>query len=370
MAEIVSTRTGAGEGDIARLAELLGAGKLVVLPTETVYGVAASARSAGALAALRALQSSVGNTWHTHDPRRVISAAGVEHAAHRRLIEKLSPGGVRYMIETDRVQFDGEPEGTFVLDGCLCVRVPDHAFTNEVLARVRGPVAIGWVPSDISSTGRSLDGRGLADALDRAGIAAAVDDGPTRIGKTSTPLRLTRAGGYRVLGEGAVDARTIDAAMKRVVLFVCSGNTCRSPMAEAIARDLFDKRPLSNMPLIAASAGTSAFDGDGATAEGDQALRHLGVRLQSHRSRLLTREMIREAEAIFAMTRGHRAAILQMMPEAADKVQLLNPSGRDIADPIGSGLDTYISTAEAIRAGILLRFRERGWIEELPGVSR
>ena len=141
-------------------------------------------------------------------------------------------------------------------------------------------------------------------------------------------------------------------------------------MAEAIARDLFEQRPLSNMPLVAMSAGTAAFEGDGATPEGDQALRHLGVQPRAHRSRVLTREMIREAEAIFAMTRGHLAAILQMMPEAAGKVQLLNPSGRDIADPIGSGLERYISTAEAIRAGILLRFRERGWIEELPGGSR
>jgi L-threonylcarbamoyladenylate synthase len=370
VAEVISSRSGAGEGDCARVAEWLRAGKLVVLPTETVYGVAASARSPAAMAALRAMQSSLGNTWHTHDPQRAIEAAGITHEAHRRLIEKLTPGGVRFMIETDRTVVDGEPESTFVLDGCLCVRVVDHAFTNQVLALVPGPVAIGRVPSDVSAGGRVLETSGLAAALDRAGIVAAVDDGPTRLGTTSTPIRLTRAGGYRVLGTGAVDARTIDAAMKRVVLFVCSGNTCRSPMAEAIARDLFEKRPISNMPLIAVSAGTSAFDGDGATVEGDQALRHLGVRPQTHRSRLLTREMIREAEAVFAMTRGHQAAILQMMPEAAEKVQLLQPSGRDIADPIGSGLDTYISTAEAIRAGILLRFRERGWIEELPGVSR
>jgi protein-tyrosine-phosphatase/tRNA A37 threonylcarbamoyladenosine synthetase subunit TsaC/SUA5/YrdC len=326
VAEVISSRSGAGNGDCARVAEWLRAGKLVILPTETVYGVAASARSSAAMAALRALQSNPGNTWHTHDPQRVIEAVGIRHEAHRRLLEKLTPGGVRFMIETDRTSVDGEPEGTFVLEGSLCVRVAD--------------------------------------------IVAAVDDGPTRLGQTSTPIRLTRAGGYRVLGEGAVDERTIDAAMKRVVLFVCSGNTCRSPMAEAIARDLFDKRPLSNMPLVAMSAGTSAFDGDGSTPEGDQALRHLGVLPRPHRSRLLTREMIREADAIFAMTRGHRASIVQMMPEAVEKVQLLQPSGRDIADPIGSGLDTYISTAEAIRAGILLRFRERGWIEELPGVSR
>jgi protein-tyrosine phosphatase len=370
VAEVISSRSGAGNGDCARVAEWLRAGKLVILPTETVYGVAASARSSAAMAALRALQSNPGNTWHTHDPQRVIEAVGIRHEAHRRLLEKLTPGGVRFIIETDRTSVDGEPEGTFVLEGSLCVRVADHAFTNQVLAEVPGPVAIGRVPSEISSSGRILDGKGLAAALDRAGIVAAVDDGPTRLGQTSTPIRLTRAGGYRVLGEGAVDERTIDAAMKRVVLFVCSGNTCRSPMAEAIARDLFDKRPLSNMPLVAMSAGTSAFDGDGSTPEGDQALRHLGVLPRPHRSRLLTREMIREADAIFAMTRGHRASIVQMMPEAAEKVQLLQPSGRDIADPIGSGLDTYISTAEAIRAGILLRFRERGWIEELPGVSR
>ncbi|MBY0111244.1 MAG: Sua5/YciO/YrdC/YwlC family protein [Phycisphaerales bacterium] len=376
MGDVLPSRPRGGEAAVAALVERaasqLDSGQLVVLPTETVYGAAASTTSPDALAALRALQSNPGNTWHTHDRQRVIEAAGLRHPAHLRMLDRLTPGGVRFLIDSDVTRVGQEPDGLFCLDGCLCVRIPDHPFTNAVLAAAKSPITIGRVPSFISSTGRSLDAADLPAALDRAGIALAINDGPTRLGSTSTPIQLTRAGGYRVLGDGAVDRRTIDAAMRRVILFVCSGNTCRSPMAEAIARDFFEKAPPSNMPLVALSAGTTAFDGDGATAEGDQALRHLGITPRPHRSRLLTREMIQEAEAVFAMTKGHRATILNMVPEAKDKVELLAPSGKDIPDPIGSGLEVYISTAEAIRAGILHRLRERNLVEteSRPGVSR
>lgn len=73
--------------------------------------------------------------------------------------------------------------------------------------------------------------------------------------------------------------------------------------------------------------------------------------------------MIQNAEVVYAMTKGHRATILKLAPDAADKVELLSPAGKDIPDPIGSGLEVYISTAEAIRAGILHRFRARKLVE-------
>ena len=365
--EIVKPPTRGGGTDIAalivRAADALKGESLVVLPTETVYGVAALGTSPKAMAALRALQANPGATWHAPDHERVFATGIVHHAAHRRLLERLTPGGVRFLIETERDRFADEPAGLFRYDECLCVRVPDHPITTKVLAAIDAPVAIGRVPAAISSNGRGLDAANLAAELDRAGIALAIDDSQTRLGSVSTPIRLTKAGGYRVLGDGAVDRRTIDEAMKRVILFVCSGNTCRSPMAEAIARDLFDKNPPSNMPLIAMSAGTTAFEGDGATPEGDQALRHLGILPRPHRSRPLTREMIQNAEVVYAMTKGHRATILKLAPDAADKVELLSPAGKDIPDPIGSGLEVYISTAEAIRAGILHRFRARKLVE-------
>lgn len=364
---IVKTPTRRGGEDLAALLERATAAlrreQLVVLPTETVYGVAALATSPRAMAALRALQASNGNTWHAPDRERVLATGLIQHPAHQRLLERLTPGGVRFLIETDRTRFADEPDDLFRFDDCLCLRIPDHPITARVLASLDDPIAIGRVPTTISAHGRGLDSPELAAALEAAGVALAVDDGPTRLGSVSTPIRLTRAGGYRVLGDGSVDRRTIDQAMKRVILFVCSGNTCRSPMAEAIARDLFDKNPPSNMPLVAMSAGTSAADGDAATPEGDLALRHLGVRPLPHRSRHLTREMIQQAEVVYAMTNAHRAAILRLDPDAAGKVELLSPAGKDIPDPIGSGPEVYISTAEAIRAGILHRFRARKLVE-------
>jgi RpiB/LacA/LacB family sugar-phosphate isomerase len=139
------------------------------------------------------------------------------------------------------------------------------------------------------------------------------------------------------------------------LLFVCTGNTCRSPMAEGIARLVLEGRPGWKV----ASAGVGAINGQAASTHAVTAMRQLGRDISGHRSQMLTAQLVREADYIFALTQSHAEGILYYHPEAAEKVFLLREFDdsvesfdKDIADPIGGPLPGYIETRNQIEAGV------------------
>jgi len=139
-----------------------------------------------------------------------------------------------------------------------------------------------------------------------------------------------------------------------LVLFVCTGNVCRSPMAEALLRHHLPP----GSPWRVASAGISAFNGDVPSAGAVQAMSEQEIELPTHRSQLLTEALVREAQVIVALTRDHRDDILDRFPAASQKVFLLRSfdprSGddKDVPDPIGSGLAVYRCCRDSIAAAI------------------
>lgn len=134
---------------------------------------------------------------------------------------------------------------------------------------------------------------------------------------------------------------------ERTLLFVCTGNLCRSPMAAAILRRLLDEDP-SRRHWQVRSAGLWAAEGEPASIGAIAAMAERGIDLTCHSSRRLTRALVEEADLILGMTADHVEAMRAAFPEARERIHLLATmagESHDVADPYGFSLSTYRSTA-------------------------
>ena len=151
----------------------------------------------------------------------------------------------------------------------------------------------------------------------------------------------------------------------KTVLFVCTGNVCRSPMAEGLFRHAVqgagDYRVLS--------AGLGAMDGQPPSAHAVKALAELGIDISHQRSRMLTPELVQQADYIFGMTHSHIDTVMMLFPRAAEKTFLLREFDetldsfeKDISDPIGGSYDVYLNCRDQIEQGLVsvCRFIEQG----------
>ena len=150
----------------------------------------------------------------------------------------------------------------------------------------------------------------------------------------------------------------------KTILFLCTGNVCRSPMAEGLFRHAVKGR--GEFRIL--SAGLGAIDGETPTHHSVQAMKEIGLDISKQRSNALTAEMVRSADLILGMTHSHVDTVLLLYPSAAEKTFLLRefddtlePYEKDISDPIGSSYYVYVDCRDQIEQGIvtLLKFMEQ-----------
>ncbi len=141
--------------------------------------------------------------------------------------------------------------------------------------------------------------------------------------------------------------------MIKNILMVCTGNTCRSPMARALMADLIQKDPvLLNAGIEVDSAGVEQPVFDEATAEAIEAMCHYGLDLGSHRSQRISDRLVERADLILVMESWHREDITAMLPQCDGKIHLLAEySGGDgnVDDPYCRGIEAYRECAASLK---------------------
>lgn len=340
------------------------AGGLVALPMETVYGIAAMLTMPETMRRLKEIKKISGHPgWVIH----VADAAEVQRYIRKipiiagRIIKKSWPGPVALQVPVsaeDQTSLENligpETAAEAISGGFLTFRCPDSAVTREILAAVGGPTVLVGA-GDRLAVGEVADiPAAIADSLD-----AIIDGGPARYRMASTVVRVN-GDDLQVMRPGVIDARIVKRMADRVILFVCTGNTCRSPMAAAIgAVQLANKLGISVMALsehhiVVESAGLYASEGMPATREARAAARELGADLSGHRSRPAGQDVLRRADVIYTMTRQHRDEVIERYPAAADKTFMLDPK-TDIEDPIGSDAQRYQQLAGRLENLIVQR---------------
>lgn len=347
---------------VHRVVQTLAEGGLVAVPTETVYGIAAVATDPAAVAKLASVKQ------RGKDAPFALAVKSAEDAEDYapgwsrlacRLARRCWPGPVTLVVDAEQPegltsQLPPEVAPYLWPKGTLGLRAPANGVLQDVLRMLAGPIAL--TSANLSGQPDATTAKECVDALGDS-IDLVLDDGPAHYGQASSVVDVSGEN-FKILREGVVGRQTLERLARMLVVFVCTGNTCRSPMAEGLMRrklaETFgvEDDEVEGRGVIVASAGLAASSGSRASEQTAEILKERGIGVEQHSAQQLSDHLVRQADLLVTMTRGHQQSILEVWPEAAPRVKLLDAQDGDIADPIGGTIELYRECAEQIERGI------------------
>ena len=353
---------------IRKAAGLVDEGQLVGFPTETVYGIACRVKE-NCLALLNRLKSRPADKFYTlHIGRLTDLKKYVPSITLRakKLVDKYWPGPLTIIFELNENDIKRQKRiiETDVFDNLyksnsIGIRYPDNPVALALLQHIENPV----VAPSANTTGQqpAIEASQVFEAFSGQ-IPLILDGGPCKYKTSSTVVKIGK-NNLQVLRESVFSKAQIEEFSTVQLLFVCTGNSCRSPMAEGFCKKYLAEKlnctvdQLRKKGYKTLSAGTMGIIGLAASSEAIVACAAMGIDITKHRSTGLTKELIENSDIIFAMTNGHLHDVLELAPQAKDKCFLLAKQ-REIADPIGQGQNIYFESAQLIRSAVKERIEE------------
>jgi tRNA threonylcarbamoyl adenosine modification protein (Sua5/YciO/YrdC/YwlC family) len=333
------------EEDKIRIAtQALSNGGLAIIPTETVYGIAADMRNTKAVSQLyRVKQRSEDKPFSLHidNKERVEDFVVDPSPLAFKLIDKFWPGPLTLIFPA---------KGG---DSKVGLRMPDNNIALRLIVGVGAPL----VCPSANLSGRRAPvnfGQAIKDLGDVVDVA--IDGGKTKLGIESSVFDLTKIP-YRIKRQGALSPEEIQrVARKKIVLFVCTGNSCRSVMAKAFLGKRINEENRDDIEIL--SAGILGIPNLGASPLTKQVLEREGINVEGHESAKVSSLMIKKSDIILVMEKMHEQRILEIVPQAKPRLFLLKEfakiedSSLDIEDPIGRPIEFHEYIFSTIKEAI------------------
>lgn len=343
---------------IRSAAKLIDQGRLVAFPTETVYGLACRVK-ADSINELSFVKGRTPEKYYTvhiglrSDVSKYVPRLGLRAT---KLIKNFWPGPLTIIFELNQEDIQQQrlklSEQVFDLlykDNSIGLRCPDNPTASILLQLTNNPV----VAPSANLTGHepAVTAEQVIEQLDGK-ISAVLDTGPCKYQKSSSVVKINKKG-LQILRKGLYSDLQLHQKSTIQFLFVCTGNTCRSPMAEGIFKKYWAEKigckvdQLEQMGYKILSVATLPMSGVPVSSGSVVACEKKGVDISSHHSQTVSEKLIEESDFIFTMAKSHRDIVLSICPDAAEKCLLL-AGDKDVPDPIGQSQIVYEKCADMI----------------------